>query len=137
MPRDRAGRDARGKLAVVSASFVAAAVVAVAVLAAPTEWTSRTVELPISFSGAEPGCYWVNSSVNHDRFCLAFVPEPAGAILNGSFDHGTGSAIASVHLAGGLPCASGCPTSTTWVSPDGTGQIYWTFTTNVTLEARN
>ncbi|HYB63278.1 MAG TPA: hypothetical protein VEE86_02505 [Thermoplasmata archaeon] len=131
------GRDVRWKLAAVTASVVAAALVAVVVLTAPAGWTSRTVELPASFVVGEKECYWVNSSANHDRFCLAYVPVPAGALLNGSFDHGPGTANASIYLTGGGPCTSGCPGGKTWLSPDGTGQIYWTFSQNVTLEARN
>lgn len=99
-------------------------------------WTARNVSLPLSSPGGEPRyCFFVNSTANTDLFCLALIPGAAGFILNGTFDHGPGTLSALVQLAEGPPCFSNCRTSATWTSPDGTGQVYWTFTTNVTLEA--
>ncbi len=101
-----------------------------------SSWTERTVTLsPVSQS-----CYFVNSSAHADRFCLRLLASPGGLILNGTFDHGPGTNVSAVAMGQGLACAmnpSNCPPGRTWTSPDGSGRIWWTFTSNVTLEALN
>lgn len=103
---------------------------------AGAQWTSRSVQLPLSSPGGEPRyCYFVNSTAHSDRFCLALIPGPAGYILNGTFDHGTTTINSTIQMAEGPPCVSNCRASATWTSVDGTGQILWDFTSSVTLSA--
>ena len=137
MPPERMARDVRHRFAVVFVAAVIAIVLAGVLLAIPGPWTERTVEL----IGSPPGepvnqCYFVNSSVHQDQFCLALWFGPAGNILNGSFDHGPGTLRIAFEMSLG-PCASNCPSSETWTSADGTGQVYWTFNQYVTLRALN
>ena len=138
MPQIGASRDAGWKL-VVAVLAVAGTLVFVGLTAAgvlPTTgasipWTERTV----SVSENTGSCYFVNSSANADRFCLVLFLTPGGPFLNGTFDHGPGTAAFAFELGEG-PCVS-CSTNATWTSPDGTGQVYWTFTWSVTLRALN
>jgi hypothetical protein len=103
-----------------------------------SDWTQRTVHLPTSGpEGGPSSCYFVNSSAYTDRFCLVLIPWPAGYIMNGSFDHGSGTQTAIIQLAEGPPCAAYCRASVTWISPDGTGQLLWGFTNSVTIGALN
>jgi len=133
-PRDR---GTRLRLVVVLGCVVASLVLVAVLLSTPTEWTSRSVTLTANITGGPPSCYFVNTSVNHDRFCLLLYPGAPGYRLNGTFDHGLGSPSVPFAFVQGPPCVSGCPTDVTWTSPDGTGQIYWAFTTEVTLRAHN
>lgn len=115
--------------------IIAVAVGATAVYAAVTiietpGWSSRTVELP---GEGIPACYFVNSTAHIDRFCIAVYGTPAGEELNGTFDHGLGTQTSAIALRYGA-CASACSTSETWVAPDGTGRVVWSFTLSVTLQ---
>ena len=99
-------------------------------------WTQRDVQLLGSPpSRTSPTCWFVNSTAYTDRFCLTLSAAPAGYILNGTFDHGLFSQSYQVYLSEGPPCFSSCPTSESWMSPDGSGRIWWGFTTNATLYA--
>jgi hypothetical protein len=141
------GTEHRISLKIVAASVAIVAILAFALLVnagdvpgvrtstPSSQWLGATVSVPVSFSNASAECFFVNSSVHVDRFSLYLIPGPAGYILNGTFDHGLGTSAADVSEGEGQPCLSGCLSSKTWTSPDGTGQVYWTFTTNVTLEA--
>jgi len=138
MPPERVAHDLRRRFVVVFVAAVTAIVLAGVLLAIPGPWTERTIRL-VPDSGSY-GCFFVNSTAHSNRFCLALWFTSAASVLNGTFDHGPGTPSAAVSLCYGLVCASGDTmrdTSETWTSSDGTGQVYWTFTDNVTIEARN
>lgn len=142
-PSTKVDRDPGWKFLVAGVAVAAALLFALFITGAFTpgatgtnQWIEHTVSLPISSPAGEPRyCFFVNSTVNTDLFCLALIPGSAAYILNGTFDHGPGTPSAPVQLGEGPPCVSNCRTSATWISPDGTGQVYWTFTTSVTLES--
>ncbi len=96
-------------------------------------WTLDVVQFHYPRWG--PDCQFVNSSAHVDRFCLQLYGGPAGYILNGTFDHGARSPSYALYLSQSPPCRSMCPTNATWISPDGTGRIWWGFSPNVTLYA--
>ena len=96
-------------------------------------WVERQVELPVG--PTLPSCWFVSSTVVTDRFCLSLNETPAGYTLGGLFDHGIGTAAIPVQLTEGPPCLLGCPSSATWISPDGTGSLVWNFTTEATIAA--
>lgn len=142
MPQIGASRDVGWK-AVTAVLTVAATLVFVGLAAVgvfPTavgsdQWTERSVTASVSYS-----CYFVNSSVNVDRFCVQLLLTPGGEFLNGTFDHGPGTAAFAIVLSQGLACtenSSNCPPGWTWTSLDGTGQVYWTLSGSVTLKALN
>jgi hypothetical protein len=138
MPQIGAGRGVGWKF-VVAVLAVAGTLVFVGLAAAgvlPTtgissQWTERTV----SVTENTWSCYYVNSSAGTDYFCLVLFLTPGGPFLNGTFQHGPGTVAIPFTLGYG-PCHL-CPTGETWTSPDGTGQVYWTFTDSVTLRALN
>lgn len=102
---------------------------------ASRQWTERTV-----FASSSARCYWVNSTATEDHFCLQLQVSPGGESLNGTLDHGRGTAVLIFSLSQGLACAtnpSNCPPGWTWTSPDGSGQVYWTLSGSVTLRALN
>jgi hypothetical protein len=99
-------------------------------------WAGQNVQFPLETGSDKPdNCVFVNSTVNTDRFCLSLIPGGGGYELNGTFDHGPFTESDPVYMSEGPPCASSCPSSATWTSPDGTGRIWWGFTTNATLYA--
>jgi hypothetical protein len=145
LERTEAEVTVRGSTWVAAAALVAGiGVAATLVLAnglvtpgqAGVQWTSRSVQLPLSSPGGEPRyCYFVNSTAHSDRFCLALIPGPAGYLLNGTFDHGPTTLKSTIQIPEGPPCVSNCRTSATWTSVDRTGQILWGFNSSVALSA--
>ena len=137
MPQIGASRDAGWKV-VVAVLAVAGTLVFVGLLATGvlpsivvhSQWIERTVNVTENTRT----CYYVNSSAHVDRFCLVVFFTPGGAILNGTFDHGPGT-LGATFVMGSGPCLSECPAGETWASPDGTGQVYWTFYDWATLRA--
>ncbi len=96
-------------------------------------WSSYTVELP---GWGAQGCYFANSTSHVDHFCIAAHLTPGGEGVNGTFDHGPGTQASAVAFGTSGPCATPCP-SLTWVAPDDTGRIVWSFTLSVTLQVRD
>lgn len=102
-----------------------------------SSWTTQTVRVPFSTNASNSTCYTVNSSLHVDRFCMSIIATPGAAFLNGTFDHGWGNnSSARFELSNDATCHTGCPTSATWTSPDGTGRVVWQFSTFlVTIES--
>ena len=99
--------------------------------------TQLTVPYPPSGSPSDPSCYLLGPSLHPDRFCLWAVDAPFGAVLAGTFDHGSGTTSVNISAVEFGPCLSNCPAEALWTSPDGTGRLVWVFAGNVTLEVLN
>jgi hypothetical protein len=116
-----------GALAVTTAVLLTIAVLP----AGSAQWKTRGVDITfVSPSRAE--CFWFNSSLVSDNFCLWFQYIPGGIELNGTFGHASGQTLPreAIHAPILFPV---CPPGTlcqitppaSWESSDHTGRVTW------------
>ena len=125
-------------VAVLALAVVAVALIVLQPTSPGSGWMMRTVQVPLSANTTTRPCFWVNSSLYLDRFCMTILPTPGGAILNGTLDHGPSTSPMGFQLTNSALCHAGCPTNAMWTSPDGTGRVSWNLSSfAILIEARN